>query len=118
MLEERELRMMREEVERAAKKQKVERLERSWDLLNLCREVMNKEGLTWKASKERRDLEKKMNMERAEKIEKANKKSETAKYDYKCKTIQSKITTELSKLPENRRKLVETTEKREKSDTK
>ena len=56
MLEEREIRIETEEKERTAKKAKAERLERSWDLLNLCREV-DKDGLSWKKSKERRETE-------------------------------------------------------------
>ena len=105
-MEEQERRIETEEKERTTRKAKAEQLERSWDLLNLCREVMDKEGLSWKKSKERRDEERRRETEKREKLAKASRKSEEARYNHKCKQIQSKITTELKKIPQNGRVLL------------
>ena len=51
MLEEREIKITREEQERERRIKKAEKLERSWLLLKLCREVMSKEGENWRISK-------------------------------------------------------------------
>ena len=68
---------------------------------------MAKDGINWKISKERRDLEREEKERRYERLNKAaNRKKETLeKIDIKEKQL--KITAELQKLPENRRKILE-----------
>ena len=46
-----------EEKTRQERMSKQRRLERSWDLLKLCREMMREEGYNWKISRERREEE-------------------------------------------------------------
>ena len=75
--------------------------------MNLCREVMNKEGENWQISKERREDERRQLVEKHERLGTARTKKEAVRTKQKCKEIQSKITTELKKLPRNRQILME-----------
>ena len=52
-----EERMRREEEEREQRQRKAMRLQQSYDLLRLCKHAMEKEGLNWEKSKERREYE-------------------------------------------------------------
>ena len=52
-----EERMKREEEEREQRQRKAKRLQQSYDILRLCREVMEKEGIHWEKSRERREYE-------------------------------------------------------------
>ena len=54
-------------------------MSRSWDLLNLCRETMAKEGHNWKFSKERRDFERIEKLEKEDRLEKARVKKNNTK---------------------------------------
>ena len=74
---------------------------------------MGKEGEKWKISKERREKERMRELERSERLEKAAAKKRTALHQGKCKDMQRKITEELSKLPQNRKVLVEREMERE-----
>ena len=107
MLEERERTMKLEETERTARLKKAEKLAKSWHLLNLCREVMGKEGENWKISKERRDQERQKEEEKHERLGRAALQKRDTIQKIKCKEIQQKITKELTKLPRNRRIMTE-----------
>ena len=49
--------MRREEEERNQRQEKARRLKQSYDLLRMCKEMMEKEGTNWAKSKERREYE-------------------------------------------------------------
>ena len=55
--------------ERIAKQKK---LERSWDLLRLCKEVMREEGYNWKVAAERREEERQKLREKEERLQRAD----------------------------------------------
>ena len=82
-------------------------MQKSYELLRLCRKVQETEGINWKISKERRDQERKALEDKAERIQRgAHKKKQTLeRIDKKLK--QQRITQELEKLPDNRRILLE-----------
>ena len=68
--EERKERMERGEHER--------KVDKSFELLTLCKEMLQQEGETWHKSKERRELERVKEMEKRDRIMKAEgKKAET-----------------------------------------
>ena len=85
MLKDRQIRMETEETERKERRAKAERLEKSWALLRLCRELMAKEGLNWKISRERRDDEKQKEVERFERKKLAEKNQTMQKLHRKTK---------------------------------
>ena len=105
-LRKREEVIRKEELERKERKEKSEKMSRSWDLLNLCREIMSKEGYNWKVSKERRDLEREEKVEKEDRLQKARNRKDLTLEKLKKKEKQLKITTELRKIPENRRKIL------------
>ena len=106
-LKEREEEIRREEDVRQERIKKSKRLEQSWELLRLCREIMAEEGHNWKISKERREKEREQKRTRDERLERANKQKEETLKKLETRERQSKITETLGKLPENRRILVE-----------
>ena len=99
MLEEREIKITREEQERERRIKKAEKLERSWLLLKLCREVMSKEGENWRISKERKEEERRKEIDKHERLETASRKKEAVRTKQKCKELQTRITDELNKMP-------------------
>ena len=74
--------------------------------MNLCRKMMKDDGLHWKISAERREEERKLLLEKEERLQVAGRKQEKAKENHKCKGIQKKITECLKELPENRKKVL------------
>ena len=56
-LQRREERIAEEEEKRATQIEKAKKIKQSYELLNLCRKTLETEGITWKKSKERRELE-------------------------------------------------------------
>ena len=98
MLEDWESRIKTEEMEREKRLEKAKKMEQSWHLLKLCRDMMSREGENWQISKERREEERKQELERHERIERAKKKKETTESEHKCKKLQTKITEQLKKL--------------------
>ena len=103
----RQERMDMEEKERTAKIEKAKRMEKSWELLRLCKEMMKRDGYNWKISKERREQERAKNLERKERLERAAANKEKTLEKIERKNIQSKITDRLNQLPNNRRILIE-----------
>ena len=67
---------------------------------------MAKEGHNWKFSKERRDFERIEKLEKEDRLEKARVKKDNTKEKLEKKEKQLKITSELKKIPENRRKIL------------
>ena len=96
-----------EEKTRQERMSKQRRLERSWDLLKLCREMMREEGYNWKISRERREEERRKQEEKAERLQRAAKQKEKFDERMEVKKKQQKITETLGKLPINRRILLE-----------
>ena len=82
-------------------------MERSYHLLNLCRKIQETEGINWKISKERRDLDRKLQEEKTERLERGAIKKKQIQEKTNTKLKQQKITSQLAKLPENRRIMVE-----------
>ena len=103
----REEMIIREEAERLERIEKAKRMSRSWELLRLCREIMAREGVNWKKSEERREKEKKEKIEKQERLARAEKKQMPYREKKKKELIQMKITTELKKIPDNERKILE-----------
>ena len=102
-LQKRQERLDEEEKERAGKIRKANRLEKGWELLNLCREIMEEEGYHWQKSKERREEERK----KQERLAEASAKREKTLNRLEAKKLQTKITETLKELPRNRRILLE-----------
>ena len=78
-------------------------MEKGWELLNLCREMMKEEGYHWQKSKDRREEENR----RKERIAEAAAKREKTLERLATKKLQTKITETLLELPENRRIILE-----------
>ena len=89
------------------RKEKAKRLEKSFELLRLCTEVLKEEGEKWAVTKERRELEMIKETEKHERIAKAKNKQKEIREQVKKQTIQTKITEKLAELPSNRRKILE-----------
>ena len=91
------------------------RKEKSYELLRLCKKIMELEGSHWKKSQERREVEKREAEEKRERLNKAEAKKRKTLHKIKCNKIQEKITSSLMMLPENERKLIRMRENREKA---
>ena len=89
-----------------------EEAEKSWDLLALCKQMMEEEGTNWEKSKERRELKKKEEEERMERRNKAAAKSREARENWERKMTQQRITETLKKLPKNKHILIEREEEK------
>ena len=106
-LRRRQARIDKEEIERLEKIEKAKRMEKGWDLIKLCKKMMQEEGFNWKISQERREQMRKEEIERTERKGRAAvKKTETLE-KIENKNLQRKITDTLGKLPRNRRILLE-----------
>ena len=68
-MRERNERIENEENERNMRIKESQRKERSYDLLRLCKSMIEEEGVKWKVSKERRDYERRNKEERQERSE-------------------------------------------------
>ena len=62
-LQEREERFERENTERERRLQKASRLKKVWQLIRLCRELIEENGEKWQKSSDRRETERKEQME-------------------------------------------------------
>ena len=95
-----------EDLERKKRIEKATRLEKSYELLRLCRETLKAEGETWQISKARRELEREKtekDLERKSRIERAKSQKENTLKKIENKNIQTKITEKLKEIPENRK---------------
>ena len=90
-----------DETTKEERKRKAEKLRRGWELFRICKEMIEEEGGKWKKSQERRDLERKKEEKRQERIARANRKKE----EWNRERVQKKITETLNKLPKNRAEL-------------
>ena len=90
---------------RKERREKAEKLSSRWELLRICKQMMKDEGLNWKRSQERREFEMK---ERLEKEENERRRQEGIKVQ-----LQAKITECWMKLPEERKKMIEVKEEKE-----
>ena len=106
-LEDKERKMEEEEKERKSREEQMISMEKSYELLNLCRKTLEEEGETWIKSKERRDMERVVEEERKERLTRAGVKREETLKKLKRKETQTKITDKLKEIPENRRKMIE-----------
>ena len=113
-LREREIWMQEEETRRVERIEKARKLQRGWELMRMCKEMIEENGEKWKKTKERRDMEKREELEKRERQRRAAEKREITMEKIQKKRIQQKITEKLNILPENRRKLIEREEEREK----
>ena len=96
-----------EEKERKLRGEKISSMEKSYELLSLCRKTLEEEGETWKKTKERRDMERLLEEERNERLAKAGLKRRKTLKNIKMKETQTKITDKLREIPENERKILE-----------
>ena len=106
-LKEREEKMEDEEKERKLRGEKISSMEKSYELLSLCRKTLEEERETWKKTKERRDMERLLEEERNERLAKAGLKRIKTLKNIKMKETQTKITDKLKEIPENERKILE-----------
>ena len=104
-----EERMRREEEEREQRQKKARKIQQSYDLLRMCKEMMEKEGVHWAKSKERREYER----GKAERMRMVEVKKKTLNEKEARKKMQQSITETLEKLPENRQKLIKMEEVKE-----
>ena len=49
--------LLREEAEREERIERAGRMQKGWELMRLCRQMIEENGEKWKKSKERRDME-------------------------------------------------------------
>ena len=96
--EERTNKEIEDEKIKEERKRRAEKLSKGWELFKICKEIIEKEGGNWKISKERREIEKKREEEKQERILRAQIKQG----EWKKTRIQMKITETLEKLPSNR----------------
>ena len=78
-------------------------MQRSWELLRQCKQLLEENGEKWKKSQERRELERKRREEREERLNRAKQKEE----GWKQTKIQKKITDTLAELPKNKIEMVQ-----------
>ena len=109
----REESIQKEEEERKRLITKAEKLRKSWELLRVCREMIETEGDKWQKSKERRLEEKMKYEERERRLQVAGEKKRQTLDKLEKRKIQNKITENLRQLPENRRILIEREEEKE-----
>jgi hypothetical protein len=95
---EEEERLRREKIERA------KTLERSWELLRMCKSYL-RENRDWKVIKKNKLIEKRKEEERKEQKSKADEKKRDIHEKENQKGVQMKITESLKRLPENEREL-------------
>ena len=96
-----------EETEREERIEKARKLEKGWELMRLCKQLIEENGEKWKKSKERRDIERTEEEERKARRDKAAGKKRETLEKIETKKIQQKITDCLMKLPQNRIRMVE-----------
>ena len=101
---EKEVKKYREEIEKEEREKEerlsnVSRKEKTWKLMRLCKEFIEKNSKSWKTSKENREAKKKEEMEKTERLGKAERK----KKEHREKMIQRKITEKWMSLPEPKR---------------
>ena len=106
-IKQREDEIMWEEKSRQERITKQKRLERSWDLLKLCKEMMREEGYNWKVSKEKGDEERRKQEEREERLRRAEHQKGELLEKLDVKKKQQKITEALEKIPDNRMIMLE-----------
>ena len=82
--------------------EKAKKLEKGWELLRMCKEMIKKDGVNWQISKERRENERRQEWEKKERLETAKRKQN----EWKTRNLQTKITDTLEKLPKNRIELI------------
>ena len=102
-LQKRQERLDKEEQERSERIRKASRLEKGWELLNLCKEMMKEEGYHRQKSKERREVERR----KQERLAEASAKKECTMEKLETRKLQTKITETLKEFPRNRRILLE-----------
>ena len=101
---EKEIKKYREEIEKEEREKEerlsnVSRKEKTWKLMRLCKEFIEKNSKSWKTSKENREAKKKEEMEKTERLGKAERK----KKEHREKMMQRKITEKWMSLPEPKR---------------
>ena len=97
-LQERGRMLAEEEEARDRRKEKAQRMEKSYELMRLCIKTLELEGITWTKSKERRELER----SRLLRIEEGQAKKRILLEKIEKEKIQSRITETLAILPRNR----------------
>ena len=106
-LKEREEQITKEETERKERLEKAKRLQKGWELMRICKEIIEENGEKWKKSKERREYEKAENEEREERRERAENQKMKTLEKLETNRIQRRITDCLKSLPQNRRRILE-----------
>ena len=99
--------MEREELERKKRIEQSKRLQQGWELLRVCKDLMEMNGYKWKISKERREMERSKLEERHDRIKRAQKQKMDIVETERKKNIQRRITESLGELLRNRRILLE-----------
>ena len=86
------------------------RMEQSWDLIRICKKTIKEKGKGWKESSESRNAQKKLEIEKTERLERAAaQKADTIK-----EITEKKILTNLKLLPNTRRVALENEQQRQK----
>ena len=106
-LRNREIQNQEDDHRREKQIEKAKKLQKGWELMRLCKEMIEENGEKWKKLKERRDWERREEMVRKERLEKAAAKKKEMMDNLEKMKIQKKITENLKILPENRKKLAD-----------
>ena len=82
----------KEEEERTNRIELSKKLKQGWELLRICKELMETEGYKWKISKERQELERNRLEEKEDRLKRAHALKQKALEKEKMRSIQRKIT--------------------------
>ena len=95
------------ELEEAEAQRARRKLQQGWELMRLCKEMMEMNGYNWRKSSERREFERNRLEEREERIMTAQRKKQNIMENERKRQIQRRITESLGELPNNKRILLE-----------
>ena len=105
-----EQRIKEQEAAREKRQELAARLEKSWELIRVCKKTIKEQGPGWQESKEKREQQRKLEIEKADRMKRAEKgKEETLR-----KVTEHKILKLTSMLPAKLRTTLENEESREK----
>ena len=111
-IRDREEKLLKEEAERSERLEKAKIMQKGWELMRLCKQLIEENEEKWKKSKERRELERSGDEERRDRKDRAAEKKRKTLEKIETTKTQQKITDCLKILPQNRRRLVEKEEEK------
>ena len=108
IMAERDQKVKEQEAEKNKRVELANRLEKSWELIRISKKVIKEQGQGWQESKEKREQQRKLEVERADRLKRAEKGRE----EVIRKTMEDKILKLTSMLPSQTQTRLETEESR------